>query len=115
MRHNKQAGPCLEDIIQEIAEIREIASSEFREYLYVKCDEDAVSHLLTVSSSLDSMVVGEPQIIGQVKECYSLACNAKSASKILNKLFHCAVYHEQTDLLEHIDHQSAGKCCRCRG
>jgi glutamyl-tRNA reductase len=86
----KQAGPSLEEIIQEIADIRAIASSEFREYLYVKFGEDAVNHLLTVSSSLDSMVVGEPQIVGQVKESYTVACNAKSTGKILNKLFHCA-------------------------
>jgi len=87
---SKEAGPCLDDIIQEIAEIRAIASSEFREFLYVKFDEDAVNHLLTVSSSLDSMVLGEPQIVGQVKESYTMACNAKSTGKILNKLFHFA-------------------------
>jgi glutamyl-tRNA reductase len=36
------------------------------------------------------MVVGEPQIIGQVKECYRIACRARSTGKILNRLFHCA-------------------------
>jgi glutamyl-tRNA reductase len=43
-----------------------------------------------VASSLDSMVVGEVQIIGQVKESYRLACSVKSPGKVLNHLFHCA-------------------------
>jgi glutamyl-tRNA reductase len=43
-----------------------------------------------VASSLDSMVVGEPQIISQVKDSYRLACSAKSTGKILNRLFHSA-------------------------
>ncbi|GAI36879.1 unnamed protein product, partial [marine sediment metagenome] len=63
---------------------------KFAEFLYAYSDEDAVRHLLTVASSLDSMVVGEAQIIGQVKEGYKLACAAKSTGKILNRLFHCA-------------------------
>jgi glutamyl-tRNA reductase len=42
-----------------------------------------------VASSLDSMVVGESQIIAQVKESYSVACRSKSTGKILNRLFHC--------------------------
>jgi len=43
-----------------------------------------------VASSLDSLVVGEAQIIGQVKNSYKLACAAKTTGKILNRLFHCA-------------------------
>jgi glutamyl-tRNA reductase len=83
-------GPHSEDLIQSLAEICSVAIDEFRSYLYIRRNDDAVSHLLTVSSSLDSMVVGEPQIIGQVKESYTLACQAKSTDRILNKLFHCA-------------------------
>lgn len=87
---SRTAGPHAEDLIQSLARICGIAVDEFRSYLYIRLDDEAVSHLLTVSSSLDSMVVGEPQIIGQVKDSYTLACKAKSTDRILNKLFHCA-------------------------
>ncbi len=47
-------------------------------------------HLFKVISGLDSMVLGEYQIQGQVKDAYSLACSEKTADKILHKLFHTA-------------------------
>ena len=71
-------------------EFHGIEVDSFREYLYRYDGEEAVRHLLTVSSSLDSMVVGEGQIIGQVKESYRLSVTAKTTGKILNRLFHGA-------------------------
>jgi glutamyl-tRNA reductase len=73
-----------------LSEFHDVELDKFREFLYTHEDEDAVRHLLTVASSLDSLVVGEAQIIGQVKESYKLACAAKTAGKVLNRLFHCA-------------------------
>jgi len=73
-----------------LSEFQNIALDGFRRFLYAYEDEDAVRHLLTVASSLDSLVVGEAQIIGQVKESYKLACAAKTTGKVLNRLFHCA-------------------------
>lgn len=73
-----------------LSEFHGIELDKFRQFLYAYEDEDAVRHLLTVASSLDSLVVGEAQIIGQVKESYRLACAAKTTGKILNRLFHCA-------------------------
>ena len=72
------------------SEFHGIELDQFRQFLYAYKDEDAVRHLLTVASSLDSLVVGEAQIIGQVKDSYKLACAAKTTGKILNRLFHCA-------------------------
>jgi glutamyl-tRNA reductase len=72
------------------SEFHGLELDKFRQYLYTYEDEDAVKHLLTVASSMDSLVVGEAQIIGQVKESYRLACAAKTTGKILNRLFHCA-------------------------
>jgi glutamyl-tRNA reductase len=72
------------------SQFHNIALEDFQDFLYVRTDQDAVRHLLTVASSLDSMVVGEDQIIGQVKESYRLACSARSTGKVLNRLFHCA-------------------------
>ena len=73
-----------------LSEFHKIELDKFRRFLYAYEDEDAVRHLLTVASGLDSLVVGEAQIIGQVKESYKLACAAKTTGKILNRLFHCA-------------------------
>ncbi len=72
------------------SEFHNVAVTEFRQFMYFYNDEDAVRHLLTVASSLDSMVVGEPQIIGQVKDSYRLACSVQCTGKVLNRLFHCA-------------------------
>jgi glutamyl-tRNA reductase len=77
-------------IAKFLSEFHDIGTEQFRDFLYVHEDEQAVRHLLTVASSLDSMVLGEGQIIGQVKESYRLACTAKSTGKVLNRLFHCA-------------------------
>ncbi|MCK5173532.1 MAG: glutamyl-tRNA reductase [Planctomycetes bacterium] len=79
-----------DDLTKLMADSRSVEVEDFRDFLYVRFDNDAVTHLLTVSSSLDSMVVGESQIIGQVKECFTMACTANSTGKILNKLFHAA-------------------------
>ncbi len=83
-------GVVAEDLTKFLSEFHDVALEDFEDFVYVYSDEDAVSHLLTVASSLDSMVVGEAQIIGQVKESYRLACTAKSTEKVLNRLFHCA-------------------------
>ena len=73
-----------------LSEFHNIELDKFRQFLYAYEDEDAVRHLLTVASSLDSLVVGEAQIIGQVKDSYKLACAAKTTGKTLNRLFHSA-------------------------
>ena len=59
-----------------------------KDHLYRHTDEDAVKHLFRVASSLDSMVVGEPQVLGQVRHAYSLAVEAGTAGRVLNRLVH---------------------------
>ncbi|HEV2883576.1 MAG TPA: glutamyl-tRNA reductase [Pyrinomonadaceae bacterium] len=59
-------------------------------HLYQHTDDQAVRHLFRVASSLDSMVVGEPQVLGQVRRAYSIALEAGTAGRILNRLVHHA-------------------------
>ena len=60
--------------------------------LYIHENDEAVRHLFRVASSLDSLVVGEPQILGQIKEAYRQALRAKSSGVILNRLMHRAFF-----------------------
>jgi glutamyl-tRNA reductase len=87
-KHCQGADP--EKLAQFLSEFHHVERDQFRSFLYVYENEDAARHLLTVASSLDSLVVGEAEIIGQVKESYRLACAAKTTGKVLNRLFHCA-------------------------
>lgn len=57
------------------------------QHLYIHKNEAAVKHLFRVAASLDSMVVGEPQILGQVKDAFDMALLNKTTGVILNKLF----------------------------
>lgn len=59
-------------------------------HLYEARDEEAVDHLFRVASSLDSMVLGEAQILGQVKQAYRAAVAGGACGPILNRLFHRA-------------------------
>jgi len=67
-----------------------LSPEEMGKCLYVYRDEDAVRHLFRVASSLDSMIMGEPQILGQVKDAYHLCVRQKTSGAILNKLLHHA-------------------------
>ncbi|HEX40648.1 MAG TPA: glutamyl-tRNA reductase [Phycisphaerales bacterium] len=89
---SRAAGVQPAQLVAFLAEYHGIDPQAFRDFLYVHEDEDAVRHLLMVTSSLDSMVVGEAQIIAQVKENYRLACAARTTGKVLNRLFHSAFY-----------------------
>lgn len=55
---------------------------------YIHRADDAVRHLFRVAASLDSMVIGEPQILGQIKEAYQKAVDHKATGVILNRLLH---------------------------
>ncbi len=67
-----------------------IVEAEAGKCLYEYHGEEAVQHLFRVASSLDSMIVGEPQILGQLKDAYRQAAEAGSAGPILNRLLHRA-------------------------
>ncbi len=64
-----------------------LGGSTLDDHLYEHVDGDAVRHVLRVASSLDSMVLGEPQILGQTKQAYSEAARCGAAGPILSRLF----------------------------
>jgi glutamyl-tRNA reductase len=63
-------------------------ASELEEHLYTYLGGEAVRHLFRVAASLDSMVVGEPQILGQLKGFYDAARQAGTVGTVLHRLFH---------------------------
>jgi glutamyl-tRNA reductase len=66
----------------------EITPTDLADSLYLHRDQDAVRHLFRVAASLDALVVGEPQILGQVKTAYRVATEHQATGPILNKLLH---------------------------
>lgn len=90
---NLQGSDSLEEKLKEfIEEVHQIEKREFKNHLYIHRDREAVEHLFKVTASLDSMVVGEPQITGQVKEAYEIAHSERATSLILNHLFNRAFF-----------------------
>jgi glutamyl-tRNA reductase len=71
-----------------IADFNKISLQQFENVLYVHEGDEAVRHIFRVASSLDSMVVGEPQILGQIKDAYRTATAINTSGVILNRLFH---------------------------
>jgi glutamyl-tRNA reductase len=86
----EEPSSAVDDLLGFIADFHQLAPEQIRPHLYSHIDHDVARHLFRVSSGLDSMVVGEPQILGQIKDAYGVASTAQSAGPLLNKLFHWA-------------------------
>jgi glutamyl-tRNA reductase len=71
---------------------RVVPPNELDRYVYRYENEDAIQHLFMVASSLDSMIVGEAQILGQLKEAYRYSSEKNTSGLILNKLLHKAFF-----------------------
>ncbi|MEO6435525.1 MAG: glutamyl-tRNA reductase [Tepidisphaeraceae bacterium] len=83
--------PRHEEMIRFLAELRGVQVSEISSHVYEKSERAVVEHLFAVASSLDSMVIGETQILGQVRDAYDAAVTDGSAGALLNPLFQRAV------------------------
>ncbi len=85
-----ETGEKVDKIIDFISYHKNIDISEFKSSLYVYKEDEAILHLFKVVSSLDSMVVGEPQILGQIKQAYRTAVENNASGVMLNRLMHKA-------------------------
>ncbi|MBU6391697.1 MAG: glutamyl-tRNA reductase [Planctomycetes bacterium] len=81
----------VDDVLSFIADFHKIDLNGFSSYMYHYVDDRAVNHLFFVTASLDSMVLGESQILSQVKEAYTTASMEEATGKILNQLFQQAL------------------------
>ena len=85
---SKDASKVTEAVKDFLSEFKNTPRSIFEPSLYVHTGDEAVRHIFRVASSLDSMVVGEPQILGQIKDAYQEATKHKTCGVILNRLMH---------------------------
>jgi glutamyl-tRNA reductase len=85
------ACPTHNDAVAFLAEFHGVEVEQLFNKLFEHTGEDFVRHLFTVAASLDSMVVGEAQILGQVKQAYELATSASATGPLTNAAFQAAL------------------------
>jgi len=83
---------CISEAKRFIAEQNRVPLDDVEPALYVYEGADAIRHVFRVASSLDSMMIGEPQILGQIKSAYRTATQKKTSGVILNRLLHRAFF-----------------------
>lgn len=76
-----------EKIIKWLADFHQLMPSDLQQHLYIHRDVDATRHLMRVASGLDSMVIGEPQILGQVKQAYQQAKSVGTIKTYFERMF----------------------------
>ena len=76
------------ELVSFVSTFHDVDAKAIEPHVYDVSDLEAARHLFRVAAGLDSLVVGEPQILGQVKEAHSAARQAETAGPLLNRLFH---------------------------
>lgn len=74
-------------VVEWLGHYHKLNAEQLQPYLYVYPEQDAVRHMFRVAAGLDSMILGEPQILGQMKTAYQSAVDAGTLDLQLNKLF----------------------------
>ncbi|HEY3724942.1 MAG TPA: glutamyl-tRNA reductase [Acidimicrobiia bacterium] len=82
---------AVSDILEFLAEQASAAPEDFSEHLYTYYDDGAVAHLFGVTAGLDSMIIGEGEILGQVRDAWQLAEQEQASGQLLNRVFRQAV------------------------
>lgn len=86
----RNSEAAIQEISHLLASVNQMPASDLFPYLFKQHGTAAVSHLFRVTASLESLVVGEPQILGQIKESYAAAQDAGNTGSSLNRLMHRA-------------------------
>ncbi len=81
-----------ESLLRFLSDVHGISTGDFSPYLYHYVDQSAVDHLYRVAAGLDSLVLGEPQILGQVTHALELAQGQNSCGPLLSRLFQAAIH-----------------------
>jgi len=85
-----EASATRQDLVHFVSDFNGVAAAEIAPHVYEVIDLDVARHLFRVAAGLDSLVMGEPQILGQVKEAHTSATEARTAGPVLNRLFHAS-------------------------
>ena len=85
---SEDPGTARRELIDFLSTYHHLPRDMFEPHLYAREDDQAAQHLFRVAAGLDSLVVGEPQILGQVKEAHQTAVDRHCAGPLLNRLFH---------------------------
>jgi len=88
----RETEKAIYDLKNFLSQFHGISLKEFEKSLYTHVGEEAVRHIFRVVSSLDSMVLGEPQILGQIKNAYDISQQTKTSGLILHRLLHRAFH-----------------------
>jgi glutamyl-tRNA reductase len=86
-----ETSPSHQEVAEFLAEFHGLNVYDIFDDLFERTGEDAVRHLFTVAASLDSMVVGEPQISAQVKQAYELAASRQCVGPLTHQIFQAAL------------------------
>ncbi|MFO7964405.1 MAG: glutamyl-tRNA reductase [Desulfobacterales bacterium] len=85
---SQEPDSAVEEVVTFISTSKNIHKERFVASLYIYRGDSAVRHVFRVAASLDSMMLGEPQILGQLKEAYRSATAKKTSGVVLNRLLH---------------------------
>lgn len=90
-QESPDAAPTRKQIAEFVSDFHRVPLEEFSDELLAETGPDAVRHLFRVASSLDSMVLGEPQIVNQVKEAYRIAQEHNACGPLTHAMFQGAI------------------------
>jgi glutamyl-tRNA reductase len=95
-----------EQVLKYLSQWFDISVELLQEHRFIRQDRDAINYLMTIASGLDSMILGEPQILGQVSRAIESAQKVSASGKILNRVFTDAIHtgkraRTETPISEH--------------
>ena len=85
-----EAAAARQDLVRFVSDFNGVAAADIAPHVYDVTDLDVARHLFRVAAGLDSLVMGEPQILGQVKDAHTIATDAHTSGPVLNRLFHAS-------------------------